>query len=180
MSDKEILELLQELSQLKLKTLTIVRQQLFLFYSARLSLLPSVNGQVESNSFHSGDKFVITNKARKPLNRTTNNGYRTGTVITIQQNRINILTSTVHIPGAHQINFDTDTKTSEYVAGSIASKSKPLPVEEVLVAEDQTTVAPCHLNNRSSNRNGGRRGQTVGNNYVPNSNFKGNTERECL
>jgi hypothetical protein len=101
MSDSEISKLLKELKQLKLQETRVlnaledahIRQTTTSPNRSLLSPPPTTVEPGEADLFIPGDRVIITNKVRKPLNRPTNNGDRTGVVTTVQQNRVNLKTS---------------------------------------------------------------------------------------
>jgi hypothetical protein len=96
MSDNEVARLISELKELKLRELQV------------LSLLESLVQQNNTNhttnhtatatttlhtGFVTGDRVVITNNIRRPLNRPVNKGDRTAIVINVTPKRIDLTTS---------------------------------------------------------------------------------------
>jgi hypothetical protein len=103
MSDRELAELIAELKELKLRELqvlasleSIVQTQ----HNTTAATSPTQHNTSTAASpralealFQVGDRVVITNKIRRPINRPANNGDRTAVVTKVALNRIDIRTS---------------------------------------------------------------------------------------
>jgi hypothetical protein len=90
-----VAELIAELKQLKIRELQVLSSlesliQLNHPYLTTTNVVPTP-GRVPT--FTVGDRVVITNKTKRPLNRPTNKGDKTAIVIHVAPTRIDIITS---------------------------------------------------------------------------------------
>jgi hypothetical protein len=92
MTDRDISQLITELKELKLKELQVLATIESLIQQAEVTqgtlIIPG-----DPTFFQVGDRVVIINKVRRPLNRSVNNGDRTAVVIKVSEGRIDLKTS---------------------------------------------------------------------------------------